>query len=150
MPTILPGYDSAVSALEPVLLDLPGTVIGIDGRNGVGKTTFGRYLAWYFNVSLIESDLFLKDGSFELGYRLDDINRLIQLRLDKLRPVILEGIGLFRLLDHLDRRADFSIYCQSSIYTPGDALSVWLDEYDHDYSPRKRASLIVDLEWGDS
>ena len=55
----LPQYSDVIRALTPVLHDLPGRLIAIDGRSGVGKTTLGRYLAWRFNISLVESDLFL-------------------------------------------------------------------------------------------
>jgi cytidylate kinase len=48
-----------VEALTPIMRGLPGVIVTIDGRDGVGKTTLGRYLAWYFNVTLIETDLFL-------------------------------------------------------------------------------------------
>jgi ABC-type multidrug transport system fused ATPase/permease subunit len=34
-----------VEALTPVLYDLPGTLVAIDGRPGSGKATLGRYLA---------------------------------------------------------------------------------------------------------
>jgi len=55
----LPQYKVVMTALMPILYDLPGKLIAIDGRLGVGKTTLGRYLAWRFNISLVETDLFL-------------------------------------------------------------------------------------------
>src|SRR5687767_1059437 len=101
MPRIVPGYQAAVSALIPVLHDLPGRVVAIDGRDGVGKTTLGRYLAWHFNVSLIETDLFLVPGRGRLVYRDDEIGRLIQARLRKPRPVLVEGVGILKMLQGL-------------------------------------------------
>ena len=150
MTTALPGYLLAVSALEAVLGNLPPRIVGVDGRNGVGKTTFGRYLAWHFNVTLIETDLFANEGSVLLGYRLADINRLIQLRLDKPRPVVVEGVALLRLLEQLHRSADFLIYCESANHEPDESLSLWLDEYDRAYTPKSRADISVRLELGGS
>ena len=145
--TVLSGYAPGVSALEPVLYDLPPRIIGIDGREGVGKTSFGRYLAWHFNVTLIETDLFANDGSVLLGYRLDELNRLIQLRLDRPRPVIIEGVALIRLLEHLRRRADFLLYCEAVDYDPDESLASWLDEYAREYAPKARANLVIQLDW---
>jgi hypothetical protein len=119
---VLPGYVPVVAALEPVLYDLPPRLVGIDGRHGVGKTTLGRYLAWRFNVTLIESDLFANAGSVMRGYHLDEINRIVQLRLDKPRPVLAEGVALLRLLEQLQRRADFLIYCESDDSESDDVL----------------------------
>ncbi len=149
MATVLPGYLAVVSDLEALLEDLPGKLVGLDGRDGVGKTTFGRYLAWRFNVSLIESDLFLKRGSSEPEYRLREINRIIQFRLEKPRPVILEGIALQRLLEQLGRPADYVFYCYSELYNTGSSLGSWLDEYDSKYRPRECASAIADLTYTD-
>jgi hypothetical protein len=56
----LESYRLAVTALAPVLDGLPAVVIAIDSLPGAGKTTLGRYLAWTFNVSLIETDTFMR------------------------------------------------------------------------------------------
>ena len=58
----LPEYANVVAALTPVLADFPAKIIAIGGHPSSGKTSLGRYLAWQFNVSLIETDLFLDDG----------------------------------------------------------------------------------------
>ena len=150
MPVILPAYAKVVEALKPLLFDLPGKLVGIDGRNGIGKTTLGRYLAWKFNISLIEGDLFLKVGRGTPKHYLDEINRIIQFRLDKPRPVILESIGLFHILERLGRRSDFVIYCHSDNYDADDELRPWLDEYDHTYAPRHRANVVADITHADS
>jgi MoxR-like ATPase len=56
-------YECAASALAPILDDLPGKVVAIDGYPGVGKSSLGRFLAWRFNISLIETDFFLIKGT---------------------------------------------------------------------------------------
>lgn len=141
----LPVYASVVTALKPLLCDLPPKIIGIDGRNGVGKTTLGRYLAWRFNVTLIESDLFAIAGSVIRGYHLGEIDRIVQLRLEKPRPVLIEGVALLRLLKQLKRRADFLVYCKSDNSESDDVLGQWLDEYGRTYHPERSAGIAVHL-----
>jgi uridine kinase len=150
MSKVLPGYGAAITALEPVLHNLPPRVIAIDGRNGIGKTTFGRYLAWRFNSTLIETDLFTESGSVISGYRTAEINRIIQARLNRSRPVFLEGVAMLRLLEQLRRAADFLIYCESPAYEPDQTLGPWLDDYDRNYSPKSRANLCASLAGSDS
>ena len=75
MPTVLPAYAEVVDALTPVMRGLPGVIVTIDGRDGVGKTTLGRYLAWHFNVTLIETDLFLIPAQDYLIHLDDQVNR---------------------------------------------------------------------------
>jgi hypothetical protein len=76
---------------------------------------------------------------------LDEINRIIQFRLDKPRPVILESVALFRLLEHLGRTPAFVIYCHSDNYDPDNELCAWLDEYDQAYNPKQRANFVADI-----
>jgi len=149
MPKILPAYKQLVAELSSVLDNLPGIIIGIDGRNGVGKTTLGRYLAWHFNVSLVESDLFLNRNENSLDYRLAEIVRIIDARLEKPRPVILDGILLRELLQKLNRSAGYVVYCRSGQYSEGNPLEPRLLTYETQYKPQWHANMCVDLEWGD-
>ena len=92
MPTVLPGYLKVVEALTPIMQGLPGVIITIDGRDGVGKTTMGRYLSWHFNVTLIETDLYLIPAQDYLIHLDDQINRIIERRITTPLPVIAEGV----------------------------------------------------------
>ena len=144
MPIRPSEYEQVVEALTPILNNLPGKVVGIDGRDGSGKTTLGRFLAWYFNVSLIETDLFLFDGQ-GFSYRLEEINRIIGVRLSRPRPVIVEGVQLLSLLSQLDRSADFLIYIKNREYSGSEALSHDLRAYENLYKPQPAANLILEL-----
>lgn len=137
-------YEQVVEALTPVLQNLPGKVVAIDGRDGSGKTTLGRFLAWYFNVSLIETDLFLFDGE-GFSYRLEEINHIIGIRLSKPRPVIVEGVGLLSLLSQLGRSADFLIYAKNQKFSGSEALSHDLRAYENLHQPETAANLVLEL-----
>jgi uridine kinase len=139
-------YSDVADALASVLNNLPPKIIAINGRPGVGKTTLGRFLACRFEISLIETDLFLK-GNGRLEYRhCDAISHMIEVRINrKDRPVIVEGVAVLRLLDELERKPDFVIYIESKDdEADKDGGSAWLKdlwEYEANFSPRDKADL---------
>ncbi len=84
-------YSPAVEALKPLITNLPFKIVSIDGLPGAGKTTLGRYLAYKFNVSLIETDLFIKRRNGTLNFHNSQIKRIIEIRKQRDLPVIVEG-----------------------------------------------------------
>jgi len=143
--TELPQYSHVVGALGPVLYDLPGKLIAIDGRPGSGKTTLGRYLAWRFNVTLLEADLFLKEGLGHLAHRTEEIGRVIQARLAIPRPVIVDSVAVLRLLKALRRRPDFLIYVVNAHAAEGGHLKGEVAAYEAEFSPRSKADCVIEL-----
>jgi len=140
-------YDRAASVLTPILHDLPGKIVAIDGYPGVGKTSLGRFLAWRFNVSLIETDLFLIQRKGRLVHHGDEIARIISRRMAIPRPVIVEGCAVLRLLAELNWSCDFLIYLtsQEAPLVHGD-LAADLSEYDAKFSPRAKAGLELAID----
>jgi|APLak6261667474_1056061.scaffolds.fasta_scaffold16065_2 hypothetical protein len=108
MPIHSPAFDLVTSALAQPLAGLPPKVIAITGPYLSGKTTLARYLAWYFNISLIETDLFLVSGP-PLKYRNEEIERIISRRLAMPRPVIVDGAAVLDLFALLGRTPDLVI-----------------------------------------
>jgi hypothetical protein len=139
-----PEYVDAASALEPVLANLPPKIVAIGGRPGSGKTSLGRYLAWQFNVSLIETDLFLNDGKGKIVYRNDEIARVIDKRLKKPAPVIVESVVMLRLLGALGRPADFTIYVANE-NAPETSLADEIAAYEAEHTPLQRADFLLDV-----
>src|SRR5580765_4519191 len=112
----------------------PGVIVTIDGRDSVGKTTLGRYLAWYFNVTLIETDLFLIPAQDYLIHLDDQINRIIERRITSPRPVIVEGIAILQLMQRINRVPDFSIYVTNSQHSSSKVLERRLAAYEEAFA----------------
>ncbi len=139
-------YAPVAAALAPVLCGLPGKIITIDGRPGVGKTTLGRFVAWWFNVSLIELDLFLIEGHGRFQFRIYDIARIIEMRLRRNRPVVIEGVTVLRQLAAINRVSDFRVYVTNeNAPTSRQEYELQLTAYEAEFLPRERAELALAL-----
>ena len=146
MPTVLPGYVTVVEALTPTMRGLPGVIVTIDGRDGVGKTTLGRYLAWHFNVTLIETDLFLIPAQDYLIHLDDQVNRIIERRITSPRPVIVEGISMLQLMKRINRVPDFAIYVTNPHHSGSRQLEQRLSAYEAAFAPSTKANIVVEID----
>jgi hypothetical protein len=144
--TELPQYRAVVDALAPVLYDLPGKIVAIDGRPGSGKTTLGRYLAWRFNVTLLEADLFLHEGRGHLAHRTEEIDRLVRFRLSIPRPIIVDSVAVLRLLKDLGLPSDFVIHVANASAGDGGNLKREVAAYEAEFSPRAKAHMVVEID----
>ncbi|MFZ6745377.1 hypothetical protein ACO0LC_19305 [Undibacterium sp. JH2W] len=111
MPIRPPEFNALIEKLKPALVNRPAIIIAITGQLGHGKTTFGRFLAWYFNTSLIETDFYLVP--FE-GIDIDTskISPLIDKRLNNAQPIIIEGYGILEALSKLRKHPNLIIHVQ--------------------------------------
>jgi uridine kinase len=140
-------YSQVVAALAPMLCNLPPRIVAIDGRPGCGKTTLGRFLAWWFNVSLIETDHFLFEGEGRYRYRADEIARIIDFRMRGNLPVIVEGVTILRQLASINRAADFLIYVENaSAPTLRREYEVQFQDYEAEFKPQHRADITLALD----
>jgi uridine kinase len=146
MPTVLPTYPKVVEALNPVMQGLPGVIVTIDGRDGVGKTTLGRYLAWHFNVTLIETDLFLIPTQDYVIHLDDQINRIVERRIATPLPVIVEGVAMLQLMKRIHRVPDFSIYVTNPRHSSSKVLERRLSTYEAAFAPAAKANIVVTIE----
>jgi uridine kinase len=112
MPIRPPEYDRLASEIAPHLINLPPKVIAITGLMLAGKTTIARFLAWYFNISLIETDHYLVPNQ-GFTYETSEINRIITNRLALPRPVIIEGIKALEILAEIAKPPDIIIYIKN-------------------------------------
>jgi hypothetical protein len=146
MPVRESEYENAARALQPLLSNLPPKIVAIDGRDGDGKTTLGRFLAWYFNVTLVETDLYLL-GDNSLNRRNEEIARIVETRLRRQRPVIVEGVGVLQLLEDIGRSPDFHIYVRNlRTHWQGGPVTAMLGSYESKFAPSETTNLLVEVE----
>lgn len=113
-------YAVVLSALAPILDGQPPKIISNDGRANVGKTTLGRFLAWRFNTTLVETDLYLLPKPGRLVYQIATIKDIIQRFVgggDGGKPVIVEGIVALRIIREAGFTSDFNIrvICRAAV-----------------------------------
>jgi adenylate kinase family enzyme len=135
------AFDTVALKLAPLLENLPPRLIAIDGRMGAGKSTLGRFLSWYFNVTLVETDPYLvRDGTF--ARHTEEISRIVSFRLEeKERPVLIEGVGMRELLEQLQRSADAHVYVENKT-SPYQSSAMEL-AYETKYGPRQAADILA-------
>lgn len=138
-------YYQILRALGPVLWNLPPKVVTIDGRAGVGKTTLGRFLAWRFNSTLIETDLFLVPGTTGFEYRVEHLRPAIASQIGRDRPVFLEGVVALRVLRDTNFVSDFHIHIVCNQSEGNSVTEAAWSAYEREFRPAKRADIIVEL-----
>lgn len=136
--------DQVATALEWFLCELPPKLIAIDGRAGSGKTTLRRFLAWYFNSTLLELDLFLTHGG--LVHSHDDVERIIKRRIDGGRPIFVEGVTILKVLEAIRKPQDYLIYVRNPRFRRGVAFGREQDEYENAFRPESVADYVLECE----
>ena len=116
--------------LSELLLNLPPIIIGIDGLSGSGKTSYGRFLSYFYNVMLIESDAFVTGCILKQEYDFESIKRIIDNRLRHSRPVIIEGICIVDLLSKLNMKSGYLIRVVNLHQYENKALDKHVKEYE--------------------
>jgi hypothetical protein len=111
--TASPEYEPLLTALHAALgPNRKPLLIGIDGREGAGKTSLSNWLAWQLGLPAIHIDLFLvqSETPAPITRRIPDFGRCIEARGD--RPLIVEGVFLLDALDEIARAPDFLIFVE--------------------------------------
>lgn len=147
MAAIPASYLQVVDALTPIMRGLPGIIVTIDGRDSVGKTTLGRYLAWHFNVTLIETDLFLIPTKDHLIHLDDQINRIIERRITTPLPVIVEGVSILQLMKRINRVPAFRIYVTNPRASGSELMARKLAAYETEFSPLSTADIVIAVDY---
>lgn len=99
-----------------------GRLIGIDGINGVGKTTLSIKLAAELGCTHINLDDYVvkNRGTFVEHIKYDELRSVIHTAH---APVIIEGICLLAVLEKLQRKVDILVYVRRI-----SEFGLWRDE----------------------
>jgi hypothetical protein len=125
-------------------------LIGIDGRDGSGKSSLASWLAWQIGVPSVYLDTFLDAESATLTWRIGDLRRLLDTRLqpESPRPIVVEGICLLEVLAAAGRAPDFLIFVNKEghegAYYLGRSV---IDSYVNKWNPQKLAQYA--LTWAE-
>ncbi len=136
--------ENLVSLLKPRIQPWRTMTIVVDGVDYSGKSTLSRFLSWQLSMPTIETDLAFinskdaKDNDppvHDVGL----INRLIKMRHDMNRPVIVEGVFMLKLFDQLHIQPEILIRasCVSSPRTGSwpIAFAKYVREYPRSTEP---------------
>jgi hypothetical protein len=139
-------YAAVVEAVAPVLTGFSHKLIAIGGLPLSGKTTLGRYLAWWFNASLIETDLFRDPGKPKLLHKNDQAAAIIEYRRNLDCPVIIEGATVLRLLSQLGLRPDLYIHVNNEKIREALAFKADIESYYREFLPHEHADFTLMLD----
>lgn len=133
----IPGADDLLTQLRSFCLPWRALTIAIDGRNGAGKTSLGRYLSWQLGMPMLETDLWIY-RKLPVRHRTAELRRLVQSQHRCQRPVIIEGIMMLRTLELLGVQPDYFVFVTN------EALESDPEEDDEDRGPPQCLSEEVD------
>ena len=141
-----PGYESVHAAISQVLLRSPcernPLLIGIDGRDGSGKSSLANWLAWQLGIEAVHLDMFLECKDTIIGWREDELSRVVSSRLGKHNPVIVEGVKLLEAMEAIDRCVDFLVFvikADDRSFDEDCVLELSLKQYFEKYMPENKA-----------
>jgi hypothetical protein len=118
-------------------------LIGIDGRDGASKSSCGSWLAWQLGMPCIHLDLYVANSNFG-EWHVDHLRRvIIDGRLARKRPIIVEGCLLIRALAKIGRKPDFLAFVENTANSGSESLSGMIEEYLTEATPQKRADFTI-------
>jgi thymidylate kinase len=84
-------------------------LIAIDGADNAGKSSLASWLAWQLGMPAVQLDLYLTSLR-HIQWLADDLNRVVNRRLDRDRPLIIDGVLALDALDQIKRRPNFLVF----------------------------------------
>lgn len=122
-----------IKSVEDIISDVCKAdfkIIGVDGPDGSGKTTFlTPKLAKITNAQILSLDTYLKKHNDEYFNCLNFIQLASDLAQTKDGSIIIEGILLLKVLEKLGIKTDYMIYVTDNTW-----LYDWNNEYGQYYN----------------
>jgi hypothetical protein len=120
-------------------------LIGIDGRDGSGKSSCGAWLSWQLNMPCIHLDPYTRENY--QGWHTDHLRYAIDSRLERKWPIIVEGCLLLRALTQIDRKPHFLVFVENGCY-PGSAfLHEAIEDYLNEAKPQDIADFSMRVQF---
>jgi hypothetical protein len=116
-------------------------LIGIDGKDGAGKSSLAAWLSWQHEMAAIHLDLYMVRESNPIAWRLDDLARIIEGQHSLARPLIVEGILLLCALQQVGYMPDFLVFVEKENHE--SSLAEPVNSYIRSYLPKEKAAHVV-------
>ncbi|MDA8586393.1 hypothetical protein N9L47_09010 [Rhodobacteraceae bacterium] len=108
-------------------------LIAVDGRSGLGKSVFARYLSFRLNMPLFELDEF-KTGNGLLDHR-EELKALIKRRISADRPVIVEGLLAKEVLIRVECQTDWQVRLSNANFVGPEEFRDVCENYEARFTP---------------
>ena len=136
---------SSIDELSHEVTQRGATIITVDGRLGVGKTTVAKLLSNHIDYDCLHLDNFITTRKGQFVNNLDFASLKAAVRE---RPIIIEGICLLAVLKKLNITADLDIFVKGLQAHRNELDKNIFDEVDmyiHNYEPSNMAGVIFDM-----
>lgn len=133
-------YTKSEDIVELLRINKP-KIIGIDGKDGTGKSTLAKELSNKLSYKIICLDNYInkKQGGYFKFINLQDLKN--EINLNKNNSLIIEGVMVLKIFQALNISLDFFIYSTDGIW-----LYDWSQEFDGKYSNISLAEIIKSEE----
>jgi chlorite dismutase len=93
----------------------------------------------------IESDLFLVRDAGQLVYHDEQLLSLVAARLERNRPVLVEGLRVLSTLRRLRLDADFLVWVEREGREVSQSFEAEVGDYLREFQPRQRADFVFSV-----
>jgi hypothetical protein len=136
--------DCVKKALTPNRLPL---LIAIDGADCSGKSSLASWLAWQLGMPAVQLDLYLKSAVQPIQWLVEDLTRVVARRLDRDRPLIIDGVLILDALNQIGRSPDFLVFVSGG--HEGSSLAPQIAAYKSRQNLPTRADFVIGGYAGD-
>lgn len=111
----VPNEEVLLSLLQSAFQTALRGIIGIDGRDGVGKTTLAHALATATGGTVVSLDNFLRKTEEDYVSQLTQTDLRVALSVHQ-RPIIIEGVCLLAALESVREKPNLLIYVKRLMF----------------------------------
>lgn len=128
-------------AIDVLLRDHPSALVAVAGMTGAGKTCLARNLARRFQLSILQTDTFLRQVGNETTYDVTCIRKRLEKNREIGQPTIIEGCIVLVMLDEIGIKQDYLVYVERPRHADVDPSST--DPYYHESTVRQPVDIGI-------